>query len=857
MDVVNPIDDKERDPGHGDQGSKLRYLLNRAGLKRKDVFLTYALRCKPWNAGAVKSTHLRACQEHLFREVLEEKPQVIVAMGNKPLESLLGEKSIKSFRGHFFDIEIMDSGKTFKTWVIPTYGLNGCLMNWVFDEQVIHDLKKAKAFVKNKKPPKKLKVDWEIATDLKSLQRLKKECLNSEFLTYDFETTGFKFYQDEIVMAGFRTRPGRAVIFPFYEYDLKLHGKKWDKENLLFGKKLNIFVGKHKEKIRETLKEIFQSNIPKDAWNGKFDVKFAKYNGFPVRRWVFDGIIAHALINENLRHDLTFNLEWYGINHLSDESGNYGPYDHDLWPFVNKEKKKPYSFAPPLILSSYLAKDVDGTGMLRPLLWKQIKKEKLITLFKKQQMPLVRLLSEFEYRGIKMDIDGFHRIAKKFTVILADLNKKMKKMVGNPAFNPNSPQQVLEYLEGIHTPLEKKTKGGEAFSTDKKVLEVLSKSRRKWGKFARLMIQFREITKLKGTYLDGKDGSSGMLSHISKRGKVHANYNAHTPRTGRLSSNDPNIQNIPRPSVKYPWANIRQLFIPSKSNWIIGSIDYKQIEMRIAAYLSKEMVMIREISEGVDLHTRNAVTFGKKMGLKEVPDDMTEYKFNEIRGYEKPENYDRLSDKKKARVHNRIHDAAVLDEFRVFIKSMGFGLNYGMEAITLAKDHDREVDEVQEMIDAYFIKYKYLSSWRQDQCDLWLDKGYLILPDTNRKRRFYGAADWFNSKYSQEIKKRPWDMAQVDRQAMNFPIQGYANEIFTQGKLRLCAAMKKERMKTHAILSNHDGLLTEGPLDEVNELKAMSKELMEVTLAPGKKHEVHLGIDFDCYDRWTGNKVKL
>jgi len=243
--------------------------------------------------------------------------------------------------------------------------------------------------------------------------------------------------------------------------------------------------------------------------------------------------------------------------------------------------------------------------------------------------------------------------------------------------------------------------------------------------------------------------------------------------------------------------------------------------------------------------------------LKEVPEGMTEASFTEIRNYEKPKNYSDLSGKKRDKVDIKIYQAGELDEFRVFVKSMGFGLNYGMEAYTLASEHDRDVDEVQEMIDAYFDKYKSLYNWRIDQCDEWLEKGFLILPGTRRKRRFYGAADWFNSRYSKDLRKRKWDMAQVDRQAMNFPIQGLANEKFTQGKLKLCSAMRKEKMKSHPLLSQHDGIIGEGPKDEMLHIKAMALELMESYLGKGKKHEVHLGIDFDCYDKWTGTKVAI
>jgi len=552
MDFPNEGEDDVGEPWHGDHGKKLSYLVKKAGLKRKHLFTTFAVRCKPWNRNVVKAVHMRACQKHLFKEILKERPKVIVASGKWPLQALIGETATKSFRGHFTQIEIAykknRKNKVFKAWVIPTYGVGACLAKWEFDEYFVHDLKKAHDLATTGQLPKKLSIDWELVTDMKALKRVRKELLSAKSLTYDFETTGLKFFKDKVVMAGFCPRPGRAIIIPNFVYDLEDHGKKWDQENKLMGERINNFVKKHKGDIWDVLNDVLSSDIPKNGHNAKFDDKFARALGILVKKWDFDTIIGHSLVDENKFHDLTFCLEWYGINHLSEDG--YTPYDHDLWPFVNKEKKKPYSYAPPLILALYLGKDVDGSHRLKPILKKQIKKERLWKLFKGQQMPLARLLSDFEFRGVKADVDLLQDMSKRFNDILSDLEKKMKKMVGTKSFNSNSPAQVLEYFERVDAPLEKKTKSRDKYSTDKQVLESFAKSRRKWGKFSRLLVQHREISKLKGTYLDGQDGASGILQHTSQSNKIHTNYNPHTPRTGRLSSNEPNLQNIPRPNPK-------------------------------------------------------------------------------------------------------------------------------------------------------------------------------------------------------------------------------------------------------------------------------------------------------------------
>ena len=849
LDCPGFTDDEAGEPAQGDSGAKLRYLLKHAGINRHNVFITNAIKCRPWKPDQIKPIHLKACQGHLAREIVKHKPKVIIAAGTKAVAMLLHEKSTGDIRGHFIDVEFEDG---FRTWVVPTYGMNACLAKWEFDELVIHDMTKARVFVETGELPKPLDVDVELVLDKPSLLAAKAELLAAKEFSFDFETTGLKFHTDKIVLAGFSPKPGRSIVIPYFVYDMAVHAKKWDEENKAVGEQINAFVSANKKLIEETLREIFVSDVPKSAHNGKFDAKFATFNGFPVKNFTFDTVIAHSLIDENKQHDLTFCSEWFGINHFLD--GALIPYERALWPFVNKTKgkQKPYSFVPPLVLAGYLGKDTDGTLRLKRILRKRLDEEGMTELFKRQQMPLTRLMAEMELTGIKVDVQQLQDISKRFAKRLAFLEKRLKKVTRNKTFNPKSWQQVLEHLEEIGAPLVKKTKGG-AFSTDESVLSELAGTRR-FGKVPRLLLEHREITKLKGTYLDGKDGLSGMLAHVGPTGRVHATWNIHTPRTGRMSSNEPNMQNIPRPNPKYPWANIRTLFKPTRKGWVMFSVDYKQLEMRVAAAISQDKIMCKEIRDGVDLHTRNVVMFGKVLGF--LPADMTEEKFAKIRAYKKPDNYDQLSKKEKDAVDALVFKAGEYDEFRVFAKSLGFGVNYGMEASTLAKEHDMEVDEVQEALDLYFKKYEGLALWREEQCAASLKDGVLVLPETGRKRRFYGAKKWFDSRFSADTRKREMDISGVHRQAMNFPIQGFANEVFTQGKLEFRKALRKKHMKSRLLLSLHDGVLGEGPISEMKMVERLAKACMERSLGEGK-FALPLLIDFDLYESWSGKKVKV
>lgn len=839
IDVPGITDDDTGELLSGDAGKKFDYILEHLNLEREQVYVTSAIRCKPPWGKNPKKTHIIACQKHLMSEILSVRPKAIVAMGGVAMEALIGEKGIRDFRGEFFDLEIdhdvQGKSRTFTTWVLPTYSMNACLSKWEYDSIVVHDLKKVMKFIKTGTFPEQPKVEFELVDDLDKLQASVDHLVASEKFVFDLETTGLHHHKDKIIFAGFCTELGKAIIIPFHEYTA-VEMKKFDAENKALAIKLTNFVKKNRKAIEQAFRKIFNCPARKIAHNGKFDTKFCRSAGFPVRNFWFDTIIAHSLVDENKPHSLTFCLDWYGIP--------YGNYERELWPYVNKTKgkKKPYSFVPPKILGLYLAKDVDGDFRVYKKVLKELKAEGMATLMMKQQMPLVRLMADLEFRGVKINIPRLQKISKDFAKILSEIDVQIKKVTKNPDFNMNSPPQVSAYLESIGATGnqgDKKTKGG-GWSTDESVLARLA-TKNKIGRVPRLILESRSIGKLKSNYLDGKDGKTGILQFVDAKGFVHYSSNIHTPRTGRMSVEDPAIQTIPRPNPKYPEANIRQLFIPSKKDWIMFSIDFKQLEMRIAAFLSRDITMIKEIREGVDMHSRNAVTLGRMVGM--LPKEVTEKKFLEVIKY----NGD---DPKLKQL------CLEWQELRTLVKALGFGLNYGMSANTLAKDHGREEDEMQDMIDGYFDKYSGLHGWREEQCEVATEGGLLVLPETGRKRRVHGATDWFNSEFSQNLRMRAMDIESVQRQLMNFPIQGLANEIFVAGKLNLYRALKREDYKSRLLLSLHDGLLGEGPPSEMLRLRDLAKKCLERQLGTGK-FAVPLGIDFELYDCWSGKKLDI
>lgn len=844
VDVPGITDDDTGELLSGDAGKKFDYILEHLNLEREQVFVTSAIRCKPPWGKNPKKANIIACQKHLMSDILSVRPKVIIAMGGVATEALIGEKGIRDYRGEFFDLEIdhdvKGKSRVFTTWVLPTHSMNACLTKWENDSIVVHDLKRALQFADTGEFPPEPKLEFELVDDLQKLQLAVDELLAAEKFVFDLETTGLHFHKNTIIMAGFSLGPGRAIVIPFHEYT-EAETKKFKPDEKALAARITTFVKTNRKALQLAFRKIFNSPVRKIAHNGKFDVKFCRGAGFPVRNFWFDTIIAHSLVDENKPHGLTFCQDWYGIG--------YGNYEKHLWPFVNKTKKnkKPYSYVPPQILSLYLAKDVDCTYRVFRKVLKELKSEGMASLMMKQQMPLVRLMADLEFRGVKIDIDRLQKISKDFAKILAGIDVQIKKITKNPDFNPQSPPQLSAYLESIGAignKGDKKTKGSSRdavkWSTDESVLSKLA-TRNKIGRVPRLILESRSIGKLKSNYLDGKDGASGILQFVDAKGFVHYSSNIHTPRTGRMSVEDPAIQTIPRPNPKYPEANIRQLFIPSRKDWIMFSIDFKQLEMRIAAFLSGDVTMIKEIREGVDMHSRNAVTLGRMVGM--LPKEVTEKIFLEGLKYQGED-------------PAKIQLALEWSELRTLVKALGFGLNYGMSANTLAKEHGREEDEMQDMIDGYFDKYSGLYAWRQEQCDVAIEGGLLVLPETGRKRRVFGASKWFNSEFSQNIRMREMDMEGVQRQLMNFPIQGFANEIFVRGKLRLYRALRDQEFASRLLLSLHDGILGEGPPAEMLRLRDLAKKCLERELGTGKR-SVPLGIDFELYDCWSGKKLDI
>lgn len=857
LDAPDWMDDREGKPLSSDGGLKIKYYLKQAGISLNSCYFTYAVKCKPdCKPAEIKAKELETCRAHLLKEIKTVKPKVIMLMGKIANQSLTGNKSVADFRGHFdkftmkYKVTVGDTEeiKEHVAQLVPTYSPYAALSKWEYDDYVIHDFKKAKKYIQTKKLPETPKPTHEVIDSIEKLRAWKKEMLKykGKPVIHDFETTSLDFTKGEIINSGYSVKKDHAYILYLLRDWPEAHRKKFTPEQNDRVEQLMKFTNDHYEEIKRTVKLVHTCGIIYVGHNHKFDRKYAKKAGIPMKFCRWDTVVMDAVVDENKRHALNIAMEYQGIN--------YGPYDTYLWPFVNKDakNKKPYTHVPPDMLDEYLAIDVAGCRRLFFILHKKLKDMGMLKFYLRQQKPLLDELMLMEYHGFRMNTDLMKSDAEKIGKRIDELIAELKKITNDPEFNPNSPAQLSEHMELLNYPFDRLEikRGKSGYSTGADELKKFVKYK-KWKQIPELVLELRALRKIKGTYIINDDGKKGMLPKVDSNGYLHCSFNVHTPRTGRLSSSDPNFQNIPNPSNG---VNVRNYFIPPKheEKWCTWEADYSALEMKVVAHLSQDKVMIKQLQDGVDMHSFNAVRFGHVLGF--VEKDVDYDRFKTIAKYD-PEDKAKYLQKfteKEFKIIVDLHPK--FSKLRAFAKSVGFGLNYGIEARTLSEDNDVPVEDVEVAIDTYFDGYRGLArqmaKWRKDA----IEKGYLTLPWTGRTRKFQSFSRWINSPFGEQIRRRDFFISEVERQAMNFPVQGFANEIYTRGKLKVIKRLRKEGLKSKILISIHDGVVGIGPVSEMHRVKQICHEEMTTLLGKGDK-QLELNIDFNCNEYWYGPQI--
>lgn len=501
-------------------------------------------------------------------------------------------------------------------------------------------------------------------------------------------------------------------------------------------------------------KEVLENpQVKKTGQNIKFDIMVLRKYGIRVQGPLFDTMIAHYLLNPELRHNMDYLAETYLQYKTIAIEELIGPRGKNQLCMRDVPVEKVYEYA---------AEDADITLKLKNYLEPELKKENLETLFYEIEMPLIYVLAEMELTGVKVDTAALKQSSVSLTKELAGMEQEIYRLAGTE-FNLNSPKQVGEVffdkLKIADKP--KKTKSG-SYITSEDVLEKLRSKHPVVGK----LLEYRGLKKLLGTYIDALP----ELIH-PETGKIHTSFNQTVTATGRLSSTNPNLQNIPiRDEIG---REIRKAFIADSDECIFFSADYSQIELRIMAHLSGDQHMIDAFNSGADIHAATAAKI-YSLPLGSVTQDM----------------------RRKAKTAN-------------------FGIIYGISIFGLAERLNIPRGEAKELIDGYFASYPRIKEYMDESIEVARKNGF-VETVFNRKR-FLPDINSHNAVVR----------GYAERNAINAPIQGSAADIIKIAMVRIFNRFEKEGLKSKMILQVHDELNFNVYKDEAETVKRIVLEEME------------------------------
>ena len=527
------------------------------------------------------------------------------------------------------------------------------------------------------------------------------------------------------------------------------------------GKAYYVNVPQERNKAMEWIhafKPFWESEeTEKIGQNIKYDISVLLNYDVQIKGPLFDAMIAHYLIQPDMRHNMDILAETY-LNYetISIET---------LLGKKGKNQKNMRDIAPKEVLN-YAAEDADITFQLKGVFEPKLVETGVEKVFKNIEMPLVPVLARMEREGIKIDVHSLRSYSGELGETIIRLEREIIELAGRP-FNVGSPRQLggvlFDDLKLSDKP--KKTKTGQ-YATSEAILEGL----RKKHPIIESILNFRELKKLKSTYVDALP----ELVH-KKTGRVHTSFNQTVAATGRLSSTNPNLQNIPIRTQN--GRKVRAMFVPADENHVLMAADYSQIELRIIAALAEDEAMISAFKNGEDIHKATAAK------VFEVP----------------PEEVSR--------------------EQRSNAKTVNFGIVYGVSAFGLSQQTDMSRKEAKAAIDGYFRTYPGIKEYMDKQVSIARDKGY-VETITGRRR------------YLKDIESRNAVVrGHSERNAVNAPIQGSAADIIKLAMIELDRSMRHAKMKSKMLLQVHDELVFDARLDELDALKAMVIEKMEAAVA--------------------------
>ncbi|MES2848946.1 MAG: DNA polymerase I [Bacteroidota bacterium] len=553
-------------------------------------------------------------------------------------------------------------------------------------------------------------------------------------ICFDTETTGIDANDAELVGLSFSFIEGEAYYVPCPA----------DKENCI--------------KLLKQFKTLF--NDESKVWIGqnlKYDMLMLKWYGFELKGNIFDTMLAHYVLEPDGKRSMdALSAKYLGYEpvHIEELIGKKGKGQGNMRD-VEIEKIKDYA-----------AEDADITLQLKNIFLPQLKTKEVEKVFYEVENPLVKVLTDMEFEGIRIDETFLNGYSKQLEIEA----KKSEELVYQQAgvrFNLASPKQLGEVLfDKLQLdPKAKKTKTGQ-YATGEDVLTKLAVK----NKICDDILAFRELTKLKNTYVDA------LPEMVNKKtGRVHTSYAQAVAVTGRLSSTDPNLQNIPVRTER--GREIRKAFIPRNEDFVLMSADYSQIELRIVAAISGDENMCNAFKTGKDIHTATA-----------------------------------------AKVFN-VEESAVTKEMRYKAKSVNFGIIYGQGAFGLADNLGIARAEAKEIIDNYKKQFPNIQKYMDDTINFAKENGYV--------ETLMGRKRWLRDINSANFTVRGF----AERNAINSPIQGSAADMIKLAMIKIHAAFKKHNFKSKMLLQVHDELVFDAHKDEIEKIKPVILDCMQTALA--------------------------
>jgi DNA polymerase-1 len=552
---------------------------------------------------------------------------------------------------------------------------------------------------------------------------------SSSTISFDTETTGIDAHQAELVGLSFSTTPHEAYYVPISENQDEAKNR------------LNKF------------KSLLENpNISKIGQNIKYDMTMMKWYGIEMQGFLYDTMITHYLCEPDLRHKLDYLTESYldyKMVPIEDLIGKGGKNQLSMRQ-VSVEKVKEYA-----------GEDADLTLQMVPVLEKMMAENELDDLYKKIEEPLIRVLCDLEYEGIRINADFLNEYSKELDKIILGKEQEIYKNAG-VHFNISSPKQVGEVLfDRLKIPYRwKKTSSGQ-YSTDVDKLTELA------GQHIVIdtILEYRKFAKLKSTYVDALPT---MLN--PRTGRIHSNFNQARAATGRLSSENPNLQNIPIKDEA--GREIRKAFIPRDENHVLMAADYSQIELRIIAEISNDTSMLEAFIAGNDFHKATA-----------------------------------------AKVYGVPYDE-VTSEQRRNAKTVNFSITYGAGATNLSRQLGISRKEATELIQSYFKEFSGLKNYMDETVNFARENGYVkTLLGRRRNLRDINSRNSLTS-------------SNAERVAINTPIQGTAADMIKIAMIDIHKAFKEAKLQSRMVLQVHDELVFDVFTPELEQVKSIVKEKM-------------------------------